>query len=139
MVLITFVLQPAHAWSCVLSLMESETTAPIFSLTESLVFTLLSVCLSSIYLYHLSIIYLLYVTYETIICHLSPPSLLLLMLPVPCPLPSPEPATLQLPEMSPSHPFQAILLHMLYAADTLGPFVCVERVSSRRWAKHRMN
>jgi hypothetical protein len=25
------------------------------------------------------------------------------------------------------------------ATDPLGPFVCVERVSSRRWAKHRMN
>jgi hypothetical protein len=27
----------------------------------------------------------------------------------------------------------------LIAADPLGPFVCVERVSSLGWTKHRMN
>ena len=27
----------------------------------------------------------------------------------------------------------------LYAADPLGPFVCVEQVSSHGWTKHRMS
>ena len=32
-----------------------------------------------------------------------------------------------------------LYLFSIIAADSLGPFVCVEPVSSRRWAKHRMN